>query len=428
MLRDPAPEQRREALTSLGIGRRLSSTTSVVDASSLRQERTAMHRAVFPWILALATWPVAGDSGTELLRNAAAACKKVESVRYSVVQRVGPQTIRATIVQKRAAVPDAGQGGGLYCAQGTVESAEGSTRFAWSYDGQALRVLDVESKFVAVVDHPDAGDAGRMIGMTTGLIAFPQFMDGEGFVRLAEKAERVDAKGEEDVGGTTCALVEIEQSFAPPGSNEKTKSTSTWGFSKADQLPRSFATSSLRREIVQLELNPELSAADFTFAAPAGFEERRVLKRAADSRGLLPVGTQAPDWKLDAADGTQVALADLKGKVVLIDFWATWCGPCRKAMPGIQSIRDRYPADKVAVLGISTGESEGADPGAFLRKQGFTYPALLNGETIAAAYKASALPTLYILDQDGRILHAEKGYREGADAQFVEVIDKALAR
>jgi peroxiredoxin len=97
-------------------------------------------------------------------------------------------------------------------------------------------------------------------------------------------------------------------------------------------------------------------------------------------------------------------------------------------MPGIQSIRDKYPADKVEVFGISTGESEGADPGAFLKKQGFTYTALLNGETIAAAYKASSLPTIYILDRDGKILHAEKGYREGADAQFVEVIDKALVR
>jgi peroxiredoxin len=386
-----------------------------------------MQRAFIPWILALATWTVADDAGTELLRSAASACKKVESVRYTVVQRAGTQTIRATIVQKRAAVPDAGQGGGLYCAQGMVESGENSTPFAWSYDGQSLRVLDTEGMFVAIVDKPDAGDAGRLIGMTTGLIAFPQFMDGDGFLRLAEKAERVQALGEADVGGTACALVEVEQSFAPPGSNEKTKSTSTWGFSKADQLPRSFATSSVRREIVRLELNPELSPADLTFAAE-GFEERRVLKHAADSCGLLTIGTQAPDWKLEAADGQEVALADLKGKVVLIDFWATWCGPCRKAMPGIQSIRDKYPADKVAVFGISTGESEAADPGAFLKKQGFTYTALVNGETIAAAYKASALPTLYILDQDGKILHAEKGYREGADAQFVELIDKALRR
>ena len=388
-----------------------------------------MQRTVIPWILALATWTGADDTGSELLRGAAAACKKIESVRYSVVQRSGPQTIRATIVQKRAAVPDAGQGGGLYCAQGTVQGADGSsTPFAWSYDGQALRVLDPDDKSVAVVDKPDAGDAGRMIGGTTGLIAFPQFMDGDGFLRLAEKADRVEAKGEENVAGTPCALVEIEQSFAPPGSNEKTKSTATWGFSKADQLPRSFATSSVRREIERLELNPELSPADLAFVAPAGFEERRVLKHAADSRGLLAIGTQAPDWKLKAAGGQEVALADLKGKVVLIDFWATWCGPCRKAMPGIQSIRDKYPADKVAVFGISTGESEGADPGAFLKKLGFTYSVLLNGETIASAYKASALPTLYILDQDGKILHAEKGYREGADAQFIEVIDKALAR
>jgi|SRR5688572_3811147 len=388
-----------------------------------------MHRAAIAWILALVPWPIADDSGPELLRKAAEACKQVESVRYSVVQRGGPQTIHAAIVHKRAEVPDAGQGGGLYCAQGTIERADGSkVAFAWSYDGQTLRVLDMENEFVAVVDRPDAGDAGRMIGMPTGLIAFPQFMDGAGFQRLAEKAERLEAKGEADVGGIACALVELDQSFAAPGSDEKTRTTSTWGFSKSDHLPRLFATSALRREIVKLELDPELSDADLAFAVPEGFEERRILQRAADSRGLLPVGTQAPTWELTAADGSAVSLADLKGKVVLLDFWATWCGPCRKAMPGIQSIRDKYPAEKVAVFGISTDESEDADPGAFLKKLGFTYPTLLKGETISAAYKATALPTLYILDQDGAVVHAEKGYREGADAQFVEVIDKALAR
>jgi thiol-disulfide isomerase/thioredoxin len=388
-----------------------------------------MQRAFLPWILTLAAGMAADDSGAELMRAAAEACKQVESVRYTVVQRDGPQTITGTIVHKRAEVPDAGQGGGLYCAQGTIENADGTkTPFAWSYDGQALRVLDVENRFVAVVDKPDAGDAGRMIGMPTGLLAFPQFMDGAGLQRLIERADRVEAKGEADVAGSACALVEVDQSFLPPGSDEKTTSTSTWGFSKSDRLPRLFAMSSMRREIVKLELNPDLAAADFAFDVPEGFEEKRVLQRAADARGLLPVGTQAPDWKLSSADGGEVALADLKGKVVLIDFWATWCGPCRKAMPGIQSIREKYAPDEVAVLGISTGESEGAQPGAFLKKLGFTYPTLLNGETIASAYKASALPTLYILDKEGKIVHAEKGYREGADAQFVEVIDKALGR
>lgn len=387
-----------------------------------------MRSAFIPWILALAGWTSADESGPALLRSAAEACKQIESVRYSVVERSGPHTITATVVQKRAEVPDAGHGGGLYCAQGTVEAADGSkTAFAWSYDGQALRVLDSENRFVAVIDRPDAGDAGRLIGLPTGLIAFPQFMDGDGLLRLIEQADRVEAKGEGDVAGSACALVEVDQTFAPPGSDAKSTTTSTWGFSKADRLPRLFATSALRREIVRLELNPELSASDLAFVAPEGFEEKRVLQHAPNSRGLLPVGTQAPAWKLSAPDGTQVALADLKGKVVLIDFWATWCGPCRRAMPGIQSIRDKYPAEKVAVFGISSGESEDADPGAFLKKLGFTYPTLLHGETISAAYKASALPTLYIIDQDGVIVHAEKGYRESADALFVEVIDKALA-
>jgi len=146
--------------------------------------------------------------------------------------------------------------------------------------------------------------------------------------------------------------------------------------------------------------------------------------------GKAPTATvrAAPSFDLADLNGGRATLASLKGKVVVLDFWATWCAPCRRGMPGIQKLRDRYAADRVAVLGLSTSESGDADPAAFMQKAGYTYTTLLHGERAAPDYKAEMLPTVYILDQDGKVLHAERGYRAGADEEFAQLIDGALER
>jgi len=370
--------------------------------------------------------PADGD-GRKLLEAAAAACQQVASVRYSVLQQHRGDTLTATIVQQRADVPSAGIPG-RYCALGETEQPDGSrVPFAWSYDGQLLKVLDTPGRFVAVIERPDDGDAGRFLG-ATGMVAFAPFVDGAGFRRLLDRAVSIERRGTEEVRGVACDLVEVRQTATLPGGDQAVSFSSTWGLGQADHLPRLLKSDSSRTEITKLELNPELAEADLAFTVPAGFVENHVLRHGADTLGLLAVGTPAPDWTLESTDGARVALADLKGKVVVLDFWATWCAPCRRGMPGIQKLRDRYAADRVAVLGLSTSESGDADPAAFMQKAGYTYTTLLHGERAAPDYKAEMLPTVYILDQDGKVLHAERGYRAGADEEFAQLIDGALER
>lgn len=108
------------------------------------------------------------------------------------------------------------------------------------------------------------------------------------------------------------------------------------------------------------------------------------------------MGTLAPDWKLDA-QGKEHSLSDYRGKVVVMDFWATWCGPCIAAMPVMQALHDKFQKDGVVVMGISNKEEEGTDPAGLMKKKGYTYLQLLKGDSIISAYKAESLPTFYII-------------------------------
>jgi len=126
------------------------------------------------------------------------------------------------------------------------------------------------------------------------------------------------------------------------------------------------------------------------------------LEQAAAAR--LQTGTQignlAPDFTLKELGGSDLTLSDLKGKRVFVNFWATWCPPCRAEMPHIQAVYEEKE-DDVVFLAINLGESE-SKVEAFLEKNGYTFPVLMDpkGQT-ASLYLVRAIPTSYVIDADG---------------------------
>jgi thiol-disulfide isomerase/thioredoxin len=139
-------------------------------------------------------------------------------------------------------------------------------------------------------------------------------------------------------------------------------------------------------------------------------------------------GDAAPDFVLTAPDSKQVSLSSLRGKVVLLDFWATWCGPCIKAMPSIQKLHDKYKDKAVAIYGVNTWERGAADLAQkYMEKNSFTYGLLLKGDELAKAYGISGIPTLVLIGPDGKILHLAVGFGPGEEEHLSEMIDKALA-
>ena len=136
-------------------------------------------------------------------------------------------------------------------------------------------------------------------------------------------------------------------------------------------------------------------------------------------------GSMAPDFSLPDLSGRRVTLKDHRGKVVILDFWATWCGPCRMAIPELVELQDKYRPRGVAVIGISMDDRHMC-PDAYLRafKEKFkvNYLILRFNHKVAQDYFGKsnmAIPTLFIIDRDGKIRNKIVGYSPGA-------VEKAL--
>ncbi len=131
----------------------------------------------------------------------------------------------------------------------------------------------------------------------------------------------------------------------------------------------------------------------------------------------------APDFELTTLTGVPVTRDSLRGKVVLINFWATWCPPCRIEMPGFQSVYDDNVDRGFMVLGVSTDAAGRRPVLDFLRDKGITYPvAMASGRMVNDYGGARVLPTSFLIDREGRLRHEVRGY-------FAEVaLRKAVSR
>lgn len=130
----------------------------------------------------------------------------------------------------------------------------------------------------------------------------------------------------------------------------------------------------------------------------------------------------APDFTLRDVDGRDVSLSDFAGRVVLLDFWATWCVPCEAAMPHLQSMYEKYEAQGFTVLAISMDGPESlASVGPFARRYGLTFPVLLDVEThVTGIYNPKrTAPLSVFIGRDGKVAHTRQGFSAG-DEQLVE--------
>ena len=151
---------------------------------------------------------------------------------------------------------------------------------------------------------------------------------------------------------------------------------------------------------------------------------RTVSAVGADSAALR--SKTAPDFRLEAVDGSQVSLADFKGKVVLVNLWATWCPPCVRETPRIVRLAEKYKAQGLVVLGVNTTyQDDRAKVAAFVRDHKVSYPVLLDtDDRFGQAYGARLLPTSYLIDQQGKIVQVRVG--EIDEAQLGEQIQALL--
>jgi peroxiredoxin len=136
----------------------------------------------------------------------------------------------------------------------------------------------------------------------------------------------------------------------------------------------------------------------------------------AASMEALPKYGPAPTWKLQDVNGKEVTSDEFKGKVVVLDFWATWCPPCRAEIPGYTELMTKYGADGLVIVGVSMDEGGPEVVKPFMEKMKINYPVLMANEGIAAAFGGmDAIPTTFIIDRSGEVRDKKVGSEETAE-------------
>ena len=146
---------------------------------------------------------------------------------------------------------------------------------------------------------------------------------------------------------------------------------------------------------------------------------------ATNKRVDLPLVDVAPTWSLLDLDGNRVSSEQFKGKVVVIDFWATWCPPCRVEIPGYIKLQEKYRNDGLVILGVSLDRGGPEVVRQFAEKFGINYPLVMgDSDTVAAFGGFNAIPTTFLIDREGNIRDVKTGAVESAI--YEEMILKVL--
>lgn len=155
-------------------------------------------------------------------------------------------------------------------------------------------------------------------------------------------------------------------------------------------------------------------------AATLNYSNRVKALNGAASGRELSVGEVAPNWTLSDAKGKTHSLSDYRGKVVVLDFWASWCSKCASLMPQLEKLHQKYKDKGVVVLGVNLLEEENVDPVKMMREKGMTYKILLKGDTTASEYGVKSVPAIYVIGADGRVIYLQAGVDHSGLADAIE--------
>lgn len=140
----------------------------------------------------------------------------------------------------------------------------------------------------------------------------------------------------------------------------------------------------------------------------------------------LEAGAKMPEIGLRTLDGKKVTVEALKGKVVVVDFWATWCGPCKEEMPILQKLYAKYGKQGLVILGVSV-DREADNIKSFLGKLGVSFPVVHDGEhAVTDRYKPEKMPSSYIVDREGVVKYVHAGFNASDAATFEKEIKELL--
>ncbi|MSR42173.1 MAG: TlpA family protein disulfide reductase [Phycisphaerales bacterium] len=293
------------------------------------------------------------------------------------------------------------------------------------------------------------------------LMSLPQWFFGVRTGVMGGEVVKYAYRGEAEIDGQKCDVIAIERvvdmgefaaeveeggdamdegEVAAPSGEPQMRMREVLTIARSDGFPRRAEISPVLPEgsedggfgampaalMSAITVDPTFDAAIFAPVIPEGWTEA-VVEKGADMGSpelKVKVGDVAPAFTLKNAEGVEVTQASLLGKVVVLDFWATWCGPCKAAMPELQKISDDYKDKGVIVYGVNMSERTPDAGTKYMTKKGFTYGCLLEGEKLADIYGVTGIPTLVVIDAKGKAAFLEVGF-QGPEA-LRKAIDAAL--
>jgi peroxiredoxin len=148
-------------------------------------------------------------------------------------------------------------------------------------------------------------------------------------------------------------------------------------------------------------------------------------RRNASSALRITQSTIAPDFSLEALDGKTTRLSDFRGKAVLLNFWATWCGPCKVEMPWFVDLQNQYGSQGLQIVGVAMDDGSKEDIAKFAKDMGVNYPILIGKDSVGDEYGGvPALPQSFLIARDGKIMDKIVGLR--GKSEIEDAIKKAL--
>jgi thiol-disulfide isomerase/thioredoxin len=408
------------------------------------QGQAFVRRSILVLYLLLVALPVVHAQNDEpeerqpdplaIMRSADEAIGRLDSLALNVHSRgIGTLATRSPethgdVLLRRASGRD--PLGWAFHIEGTARHGEDTRRLLTAYDGRGVRSIReheeavIESPWEHSADPMSDGAGWSLIWLVRWGELVSRPFGGEG------RPWRARYEGVAEVDGTVCDVVNVDYSETP----DPNLFSAWWFIGRDDSLPRRVDLHMVDHRhgdgfllITLSGLRPDAPVDSdlFTLATPEGFELRAAERPAVSTsrRGRptgVPFGEIAPDWTLEDPTGREHSLSDYRGKVVVMHFWATWCPPCRRAMPGLQALHEKHKDRGLVVFGVNSWES--GDPVAHMDAEGYKYTLLLDGDAVAGLYSVSALPTIYVISPEGRIAH----HAVGGSAGLEDVIDALL--
>ncbi len=312
--------------------------------------------------------------------------------------------------------------------QRTLPRAQDATAFCFVTDGRTAALTDDMRRM-----HQTGPDSAAR-AQEERIRLFPAYFLVDDAFDAELKAVKHEHTGEETVAGVRCDVISVTYDRGGQrtatlyiGADDHLVRRVVWPRGSAGRLAKEQNTAEIftARSIVA---DAPVVDALFQLSRPVGYRQQVFVdptRRA--SGGMLAPGTDAPDWSLPNEAGEPVSLKSLRGQVVIVDFWASWCGPCKMAMPHLQSLHDKYKDKPVKVFSVNCRERGGdAAARSFLKQKKFTYPQLFKGDAAANDYLVRGIPTMYVIGTDGKILHGERGFRQDLVESLSRIIDSHL--